>query len=86
MIEIIIKSLKDITGKSSGYSYDNADRVKEIKDNNENSLAVYDYYKNDNVKTLTVGNGLKTDYTYDCDGNVQSLVTISYNWRIISRL
>ncbi|MBU3107989.1 RHS repeat-associated core domain-containing protein [Clostridium gasigenes] len=78
-----IKSIKDITGKSSGYSYDNANRVKEIKDNNKNSLAVYDYYKNDNVKTLTVGNGLKTDYTYDGDGNVQSLVTISSTGEVL---
>ncbi|WP_253198410.1 RHS repeat domain-containing protein [Clostridium gasigenes] len=78
-----IKTIKDITGKSSGYSYDKANRVKEIKDNNENSLAVYDYYKNDNVKTLTVGNGLKTDYTYDGDGNIQSLVTISSTGEVL---
>ncbi|OOM11718.1 RNase A-like domain-containing protein [Clostridium saccharobutylicum] len=72
-----IKTIKDITGKSSIYSYDEADRVRLIQDDNENNLAIYDYYKNDSIKSVTVGNGLKTDYTYDGDGNVQSLVTIT---------
>ena len=72
-----IKSIKDITGKSSIYSYDEANRVKLIKDDNQNILANYDYYKNNNIKSVTLGNGLKTDYTYDGDGNVRSLVTIS---------
>ncbi|NRT79266.1 RHS repeat-associated core domain-containing protein [Clostridium beijerinckii] len=72
-----IKTIKDITGKSSIYSYDEANRVKLIRDDNQNTLANYEYFKNDNIKSVTVGNGLKTDYTYDGDGNVQSLVTIS---------
>ncbi|WP_243156015.1 RHS repeat-associated core domain-containing protein [Clostridium sp. C2-6-12] len=78
-----IKSIKDITGKSSIYNYDEADRVKLIQDDNQNNLAIYDYYKNDNIKSVTVGNGLKTDYTYDGDGNVQSLVTISSNGEVL---
>ncbi len=78
-----IKTIKDITGKSSIYSYDEADRVKLIQDDNQNNLAFYDYYKNDSIKSVTVGNGLKTDYTYDGDGNVQSLVTISSNGEVL---
>ncbi|WP_315069721.1 hypothetical protein [uncultured Clostridium sp.] len=78
-----IKTIKDITGKSSIYSYDEADRVKLIQDDNQNNLAIYDYYKNDSIKSVTVGNGLKTDYTYDGDGNVQSLVTISSNGEVL---
>ncbi|WP_315069728.1 RHS repeat-associated core domain-containing protein [uncultured Clostridium sp.] len=78
-----IKTIKDITGKSSIYSYDEADRVKLIQDDNQNNLAIYDYYKNDNIKSVTVGNGLNTDYTYDGDGNVQSLVTISSNGEVL---
>ncbi|MFT8352786.1 RHS repeat domain-containing protein, partial [Clostridium saccharoperbutylacetonicum] len=42
-----IKTIKDITGKSSIYSYDEADRVKSIQDDSQNNLAIYDYYKND---------------------------------------
>jgi RHS repeat-associated protein len=78
-----IKTIKDITGKSSIYSYDEADRVKLIQDDNQNNLAIYDYYKNDSIKSVTVGNGLKTDYTYDGDGNVQSLVTISSTGEVL---
>ncbi|WP_354092879.1 RHS repeat-associated core domain-containing protein [Clostridium gasigenes] len=52
-----------------------------MKDNNENSLAVYDYYKSDNVKTLTVGNGLKIDYNYAYDLNGNRLKEASYDGR-----
>ncbi|OOM06312.1 RHS repeat-associated core domain-containing protein [Clostridium saccharobutylicum] len=78
-----IKTIKDITGKSSIYSYDEADRVRLIQDDKDVTLASYDYYKNDSIKSVTVGNGLKTDYTYDGDGNVQSLVTISSNGEVL---
>ncbi|MCI1477821.1 MAG: DUF6531 domain-containing protein [Clostridium beijerinckii] len=78
-----IKSIKDITGKSSIYSYDEANRVKLIQDDNQNALANYEYFKNNNIKSVTVGNGLKTDYTYDGDGNVQSLVTISSTGEVL---
>ncbi|NRT43429.1 RHS repeat-associated protein [Clostridium beijerinckii] len=78
-----IKTIKDITGKSSVYSYDDADRVKLIQDDKQNNLAIYDYYKNDSIKSVSLGNGLKTDYTYDGDGNVQSLVTISSNGEVL---
>ncbi|EKQ50971.1 RHS repeat-associated core domain-containing protein [Clostridium sp. Maddingley MBC34-26] len=78
-----IKTIKDITGKSSIYNYDETNRVKLIQDDNENTLATYDYYKNDNIKSVSLGNGLKTDYTYDGDGNVQSLVTITSNGEVL---
>ncbi|OOM11653.1 RHS repeat-associated core domain-containing protein [Clostridium saccharobutylicum] len=78
-----IKTIKDITGKTSIYSYDEVDRVKLIQDDKDATLASYDYYKNDSIKSVTVGNGLKTDYTYDGDGNVQSLVTISSNGEVL---
>lgn len=78
-----IRTIKDITGKSSIYSYDENNRVKTIQDDKENTLANYDYFKNNNIKSVTVGNGLKTDYSYDEDGNVQSLVTISPNGEVL---
>ncbi|OOM17516.1 tRNA nuclease WapA precursor [Clostridium saccharobutylicum] len=78
-----IKTIKDITGKSSIYSYDEADRVRLIQDDKDVTLASYDYYKNNSIKSVTVGNGLKTDYTYDGDGNVQSLVTVSSNGEVL---
>ncbi|MCB2343289.1 AHH domain-containing protein [Clostridium estertheticum] len=78
-----IKTIKDITGKSSIYSYDDANRVKGIKDNKENTLVNYDYFKNDNIKSINYGNGLKTDYGYDGDGNVESLVTVTSTGEVL---
>ncbi|OFS25005.1 DUF6531 domain-containing protein, partial [Clostridium sp. HMSC19A10] len=72
-----IKSIKDISGKSSIYEYDSNNRVNRILDDNNNIQAEYDYYINDNVKTVRLGNGVKSDYTYDGDGNVASLVTVT---------
>ncbi|MBU3218386.1 RHS repeat-associated core domain-containing protein, partial [Clostridium estertheticum] len=78
-----IKTIKDITGKSSIYNYDAANRVKGIKDNKENTLVNYDYFKNDNIKSINYGNGLKTDYGYDGDGNVESLVTVTSTGEVL---
>ncbi|MCB2343292.1 RHS repeat-associated core domain-containing protein, partial [Clostridium estertheticum] len=78
-----IKTIKDITGKSSIYNYDAANRVKEIKDNNENTVVNYDYFKNDNIKNINYGNGLKSNYSYDGDGNVESLVTVTSTGEVL---
>ena len=78
-----IKAIKDISGKSSIYNYDEADRVTLITDENKNSLAQYEYYSNDDIKSVTLGNGIKSDYTYDGDGNVQSLVTVSADGQVL---
>ena len=78
-----IKTIKDISGKSSVYYYDENNRIKSIKDNNNISLAEYSYYNNDAIKSLKLGNGVKSDYTYDGDGNVKSLVTIGANGELL---
>ncbi|MCB2343328.1 HNH/endonuclease VII fold putative polymorphic toxin, partial [Clostridium estertheticum] len=78
-----IKTIKDITGKSSIYRYDDTNRVKEIKDNNENTLVNYDYFKNDDIKTINYGNGLKSNYSYDGDGNIESLVTVTSTGEVL---
>ncbi|WP_259473532.1 RHS repeat domain-containing protein [Clostridium estertheticum] len=78
-----IKTIKDISGKSSIYSYDDANRVKEIKDNKENTLVDYDYFKNDNIKSINYGNGLKSNYSYDGDSNVESLVTVTSTGEVL---
>ncbi|WP_294354435.1 RHS repeat-associated core domain-containing protein [uncultured Clostridium sp.] len=78
-----IKSIKDITGKSSIYTYDKANRLKTIQDENNNIQAQYEYYGNDNIKSVTLGNGVKTDYTYDGDGNVESLVTVTLSGEVL---
>ncbi|WP_304519304.1 GH-E family nuclease [Clostridium estertheticum] len=58
-------------------------RVKEIKDNNENTVVDYDYFKNDNIKNINYGNGLKSKYSYDGDGNIESLVTVTSTGEVI---
>ncbi|WP_243143427.1 RHS repeat domain-containing protein [Clostridium estertheticum] len=78
-----IKTIKDITGKSSIYNYDAANRVKGIKDNKENSIVNYDYFKNDYIKSINYGNGLKSNYSYDGDGNVESLVTVTSTGEVL---
>ncbi|MCB2355755.1 RHS repeat domain-containing protein [Clostridium estertheticum] len=78
-----IKTIKDISGKSSIYRYDEANRVKEIKNNNENTVVDYDYFKNDNIKTINYGNGLKSNYSYDGDGNIESLVTVTSTGEVL---
>ena len=69
--------------QSSIYTYDKADRLKTIQDENNNIQAQYEYYGNDNIKSVTLGNGIKTDYTYDGDGNVESLVTVTSSGEVL---
>lgn len=78
-----IKSIKDITGKSSKYTYDKANRLKTIKDEEDKVQAEYTYFNNDNIKSVTLGNGVKTEYSYDGDGNVESLVTVTSNGEVL---
>ena len=72
-----LKTIQDITGKHSKYTYDKADRLKTIQDENNKIQAQYEYFGNDNIKSVTLGNGVKTEYSYDGDGNVQILVTVT---------
>ena len=78
-----IKTIKDITGKSSIYNYDDANRVTLITDGKAKKQAEYDYYSNDKIKSVILGNGIKSDYTYDGDGNVESLVTVTADGQIL---
>ena len=70
-----IKNIKDITGKSTRYVYNPANRVKEILDNQNNPLAAYNYDQNSRIKEINYGNGSATNYTYDEDQNTASLIT-----------
>ena len=78
-----IKTILDVSGKSSIYKYDEADRVTLITDEKKNTLAEYSYYNNNNIKSVTLGNGIKSDYSYDGDGNIQNLVTVNSDGQVL---
>ncbi|WP_099190500.1 RHS repeat-associated core domain-containing protein [Tepidibacter mesophilus] len=83
------KTISDITGKSTHYIYDPANRVKEILDSKSNTLAQYTYNPNDSIKSILYGNGISTNYTYDEEQNISSLITktskgetlVDYNYK-----
>ena len=54
-----LKTIQDITGKHSKYTYDEADRLKTIQDENNKIQAQYEYFGNDNIKSVTLGNGVR---------------------------
>ena len=78
-----LKTIQDITGKHSKYTYDEADLLKTIQDENDNIHAQYKYFGNDNIKSVTLGNGVKTEYSYDGDGNVASLVIVTSSGEVL---
>ena len=59
---------RDITGKSTTYTYNALDLLEEIRDNEFS--ARYHYYSNGTVKSLSVGDRLTTHYEYDRDKNL----------------
>ena len=73
-----IASIQDVTGKSTHYSYDNANHTQQITDETGKSLAAYSYGVNGQVEKIVYGNGITSTDSYDGDENVKSLVTSNY--------
>ena len=82
-IEGLLKR-KSVSGKTLlEYTYDKNNNLKTIQDENDNIQAQYEYFGNDNIKSVTLGNGVKTEYSYDGDGNVASLVTVTSSGEVL---
>ena len=72
-----ITSIKDVTGKTTYYSYDILGRINELTDDTGKVVAQYTYLPNNLIETITYGNGIKTIYTYDSDQNISNLLTVT---------
>ena len=72
-----IASIKDVTGKTTYYSYDILGRIDELTDDNGTIVAKYSYLPNNLIESITYGNGIKTTYSYDSDQNISHLLTIT---------
>ena len=72
-----IASIKDITGKSTYYSYDILGRINELTDDEGKVVAKYTYLPNNLIESIIYGNGIKTVYSYDSDQNISHLLTLT---------
>ena len=72
-----IASIKDVTGKTTYYSYDILGRIDELTDDNGKVVAQYSYLPNNLIESITYGNGIKTTYSYDSDQNISHLLTVT---------
>ena len=72
-----IASIKDVTGKTTYYSYDILGRIDELTDDEGKVVAKYTYLPNNLIESITYGNAIQTVYTYDSDQNLSHLLTIT---------
>jgi RHS repeat-associated protein len=69
-----VSSLRDISGKSVSYEYDEADRLISVYD--AGKLAASYGYEGDLISEVSFANGMTTSYGRDGDKNVSRLKTI----------
>jgi YD repeat-containing protein len=69
-----VNSLSYPDGYQVFYQYDVYDRLVEISDSSGAVLAAYEFDVNGRLSQETKGNGDQTEYTYDSNGNLTSLV------------
>jgi len=63
----------DQTGFTVDYSYDALGRLSELTDGSGNRIVLYTYDNAGSLIQKDMGNGTRTVYTYDADGNVLSI-------------
>ncbi len=63
----------DQTGFTVNYSYDALGRLSELTDGSSNLIVQYTYDNVGNLIQKSMGNGARTAYAYDGDGNVLSI-------------
>lgn len=67
--------VRDITGKSSHYSYDIMGRMERISEESGETIASYQYDAKDQLVEVSHRKGMYTKYEYDGEGNVTRLLT-----------
>ena len=72
-----LTSLTDGGGNIIHYSYDVMNRLKKVAGGRDEVLAAYDYDGVGQIRRLRYGNGVQTEYSYQDDGDIASLVTVT---------
>ena len=67
----------DQTGFTVNYAYDAIGRLSKLTDGSGNLIVQYTYNAAGNLIQKDMGNGTRTVYTYDPDGNVLSIVNLA---------
>ena len=68
-----VRSLTDASGKPVFYEYDWRGNLSGMRDENGNMLAAYAHTPGGKLKEIRHGNGIRTGYEYDTDGNLVHL-------------
>lgn len=78
-----IKTLTDPSGKYVTYSYDPMDRMTKVEDDRGKVLAEYEYTKSGVLQSTLLGNGVKTEYSYSEEEQLESLVTVTNSGEVL---
>ncbi len=69
-----VDELKDLTGRTTKYTYDIMGRVENVFENNQ-QVAAYTYNHDDTINSIKYGNGISTQYSYDQDKNIIGILS-----------
>ena len=78
-----LTSLANGTENIVSYSYDVRNRIKKVVSGRDELLADYDYDGAGQIKRLSYGNGVQTEYRYQDDGDIASLVTMTEQGQVL---
>ncbi len=78
-----LSSLADSMGNVVYYSYDMLNRLKRVSGGREDVLADYHYTGAGQIRSLRYGNGVETEYSYQEDGELSGLVTLTEQGQVL---
>ena len=81
-----LESLTDVSGKTVHYHYGWKGELSSVTDEKGNLLNSYSHTPGGRLKEILHGNGLRTQYAYDTDGNIIRLCLEKENGEAISDL
>lgn len=89
LLEYAYDGNRNLTSLANGtenivyYSYDVRNRLKKVVGGSDELLADYDYDGAGQIKRLSYGNGVQTEYRYQDDGDIASLVTMTEQGQVL---
>ena len=81
-----LESLTDVSGKTVHYHYGWKGELTAVTDEKGDRIASYSHTPGGHLKEILHGNGLRTQYAYDTDGNIIRLRLERENGETISDL